>query len=116
MLYNLLCNFTLNLLLPCPGAGECTALEQQVAGLQSSEAALTQHKEELETKLQQLEELLASTTSTRDELQGVCLARHNADMHSMAAALERPQLAPACCCEFTRVAGTTRQCNGSFCS
>lgn len=52
-------------------AGECTGLEQQVAELQSSEAALTKHKGELETKLQQLEELLASTTSTRDELQGV---------------------------------------------
>lgn len=54
-------------------AGECSSLEKQVAELQTSESGLQKHKVELEDKLQQLEELLASTTSTRDELQGAHL-------------------------------------------
>lgn len=41
-----------------------------MAELQASEAGLKKSKAELEDKLQQLEELLASTTTTRDELQG----------------------------------------------
>jgi chromosome segregation ATPase len=59
-----------NLFADANAAGECTFLEKQVAELQASEAGLKKSKGELEDKLQQLEELLASTTATRDELQG----------------------------------------------
>jgi hypothetical protein len=47
-----------------------------VTELQASEAGLKKSKAELEDKLQQLEELLASTTATRDELQGGQGAMH----------------------------------------
>jgi hypothetical protein len=44
-----------------------------VAELQASEEGLKKLRDEFEAKLEQLEDLLASTTSTRDELQGtVC--------------------------------------------
>jgi len=51
-------------------AGECSTLEKQLAEVQASEAGLQKRKAELEAKLEQLEDLLASTTSTRDELAG----------------------------------------------
>jgi phage shock protein A len=51
-------------------AGECSTLEKQLAEVQASEAGLTKAKAALETKLAELEELLATTTTSRDELTG----------------------------------------------
>lgn len=42
-----------------------------MAELTASESALKKQVSGLETKLQELEELLAATTATRDELQGL---------------------------------------------
>ncbi len=42
-----------------------------MAELQASEEGLTKLRDDLQAKLESLEDLLASTTSTRDELQGV---------------------------------------------
>jgi peptidoglycan hydrolase CwlO-like protein len=51
-------------------AGECSTLEKQLAEVQASEAGLTKAKAALQTKLAELEELLATTTTRRDELTG----------------------------------------------
>jgi hypothetical protein len=51
-------------------AGECSTLEQQLADAQAFEAGLTKAKAALETKLAELEDLLAATTTSRDELTG----------------------------------------------
>jgi hypothetical protein len=66
-LANLLCMFV--------AAGECNTLEKQLSEVQASEASLSKAKAALEMKLTELEELLATTTSSRDELTGghVCL-------------------------------------------
>lgn len=51
-------------------SGECSSLEKQLADVSASEAALTKANSSLEAKLAELEELMASTTAMRDELQG----------------------------------------------
>lgn len=57
--------------LPCHlAAGECSTLENQLSELRASEAGLSKAKTALETKLAELEELLATTTTSRDELTG----------------------------------------------
>ena len=50
--------------------GECTGLEQQLQHLTASETTLKTQKQALEQKVSQLEELLATTQSARDDLAG----------------------------------------------
>jgi hypothetical protein len=58
-------------------AGECNTLEKQLSEVQASEAGLFKAKAALEAKLAELEELLATTTASRDELTGGwCPALH----------------------------------------
>eukprot|EP00882_Tetradesmus_deserticola_P034389 GHRQ01039429.1.p3 GENE.GHRQ01039429.1~~GHRQ01039429.1.p3 ORF type:complete len:106 (-),score=28.35 GHRQ01039429.1:34-351(-) len=75
-------DFNLDLLLvhvSCmPASGECSTLEKQLSEVQASEAGLSKAKAALEAKLAELEELLATTTTSRDELTG----GHDALRHS----------------------------------